>query len=273
MPLHRASRFLGILLAFAGLAMLLPTPVAAQGLDEVKANYTKYEYRIPMRDGKRLFTSVYVPKDQSKTYPILLMRTPYNVKPYGVDEYKDNLGPSPLFGKAGYVFAYQDVRGRWMSEGDFVNMRPHNTRGNGDIDESTDTYDTIEYLLKKVPNHNGKVGQWGISYPGFYTVCGMIDAHPALKAVSPQAPVTDWFVGDDWHHNGALFLPHMFNFMGRFDRPRPEPTRKFDATFDHGTPDGYDFFLKLGPAQRGGQPALQGPGGVLGRGDETWHLR
>jgi putative CocE/NonD family hydrolase len=230
------------------LAVLAPPRAVAQGVEDIKARYTKYEYRIPMRDGKNLFTSVYVPKDASQTYPILLMRTPYSVAPYSVDAYPEALRPGPLFAKAGYIFAYQDVRGRWMSEGEFVHMRPHNVaKKNGDIDESTDTYDTIEYLLKKVPGHNGKVGQWGISYPGFYTAAGMIDAHPALKAVSPQAPVTDWFVGDDWHHNGALFLPHMFNFMSRFERPRPEPTKKFEAKFDHGTPDGYQFFLDLGP--------------------------
>jgi putative CocE/NonD family hydrolase len=222
---------------------------SAQGLEYVKANYTKYEYRIPMRDGKKLFTAVYVPKDQSKRYPILLTRTPYSVGPYGVDRYKSNLGPSPLFGKSGYIFAYQDVRGRWMSEGEFVNMRPHNPTKNGstDIDESSDTFDTIDWLIKHVPNNNGRVGQTGISYPGFYTAAGMIDAHPALKASSPQAPVTDWFVGDDWHHNGALFLPHMFNFMANFGRPRPEPTKKFNPRFEHETPDGYDFFLRLGP--------------------------
>ena len=117
-----------------------------------------------------------------------------------------------------------------MSEGEFVNMRPHNPakKAPTDIDESTDTYDTIDWLVKHVPNHNGKVGLWGISYPGFYTAAGMIDAHPALKAVSPQAPVTDWFIGDDWHHNGAFFLPHMFNFMAASIGPRPEPTKKFD---------------------------------------------
>src|SRR5262245_5119624 len=191
---------------------------------DVKAHYTKYEYRIPMRDGKRLFTAVYVPKDQDQAYPILMTRTPYSCRPYGADQYPDRLGPSLLFTKAGYIFVYQDVRGRWMSEGEFVNMRPHvpEKKGRDEIDESTDTYDTIDWLVKKVPNNNGKVGLWGISYPGFYTAAGMIDAHPALKAASPQAPVTDWFVGDDWHHNGALFLPHMFNFMARFDRPRPE---------------------------------------------------
>jgi putative CocE/NonD family hydrolase len=233
------------------LILFAATPgfVAAQGLEYVKANYTKYEYRIPMRDGKKLFTAVYVPKDQSKPYPILLTRTPYSVRPYGVDQYKSDLGPSPLFGKSGYIFAYQDVRGRWMSEGEFVNMRPHNPekKGADEIDESSDTYDTIERLVKHVPNNNGRVGQSGISYPGFYTAAGMIDAHPALKASSPQAPVTDWFIGDDWHHNGALFLPHMFNFMAGFGRPRPQPVKKFEHKFDYETQDGYQFFLRLGP--------------------------
>ena len=249
--------------------LLLPGRAVAQGLEKVKADYTKYEYRIPMRDGKRLFTAVYVPKDDSRTYPILLTRTPYSVRPYGEDQYKDSLGPSPLFTKAGYIFAYQDVRGRWMSEGEYVNMRPHNPdKKANDIDESTDTYDTIEWLVKHVANNNGKVGMWGISYPGFYTAAGMIDAHPALKAVSPQAPVTDWFVGDDWHHNGALFLPHMFNFMARFDRPRPEPTKKFTATFDHDTPDGYDFFLKLGPLTEAGKKYFKGEAAFF---DEVVH--
>ncbi|HEY7428744.1 MAG TPA: CocE/NonD family hydrolase [Gemmataceae bacterium] len=225
-----------------------PGDAAAQGLEYVKAHYTKYEYRIPMRDGKKLFTTVYVPKDESKRYPILLMRTPYSVRPYGIDRYKAELGPSPLFGKAGYIFANQDVRGCWMSEGEFVNMRPHNpAKKESDIDESSDTWDTIEFLVKHVPNNNGRVGQWGISYPGFYTAAGMIDAHPALKACSPQAPVTDWFIGDDWHHNGALFLPHMFNFMANLGRPRPKPRKKFEFKFDYETPDGYNFFLHLGP--------------------------
>ena len=248
LPLRPSSP---LLFSVVGLLLLAAAPgdAAAQGLEYVKANYTKYEYRIPMRDGTKLFTAVYVPKDESKRYPIWLTRTPYSVRPYGVDQYKSDLGPSPLFGKAGYIFAYQDVRGRWMSEGKFINMRPHNPakKDKTDIDESSDTYDTIDWLVKHVPNNNGRVGQSGISYPGFYTAAGMIDAHPALKACSPQAPVTDWFIGDDWHHNGALFLPHMFNFMASFGRPRPEPVKKFDHRFDHGTPDGYDFFLRLGP--------------------------
>lgn len=236
-------------LAAVLLALVAPTALLAQGLEQVKAQYTKYEYRIPMRDGKKLFTAVYVPKDDAQKYPLLLTRTPYSCRPYGADQYKTDLGPAPLFAKAGYIFVYQDVRGRWMSEGEFVNMRPHLDvkKSPQDIDESSDTYDTIDWLVKHVPGNNGKVGLWGISYPGFYTDAGMIDAHPALKAASPQAPVTDWFIGDDWHHNGALFLPHCFNFMANFGRPRPEPVKKEKPRFDHEMVDGYDFFLQMGP--------------------------
>lgn len=246
LQLHQLAQFL-VLSMIVG-PTLGNQSAFGQGLEHIKANYTKYEYRIPMRDGKRLFTAVYVPKDAAKSYPMLMTRTPYSVRPYGVDQYRGDLGPSPLFGKAGYIFVYQDVRGCWMSEGDFVNMRPHlpNKRTPQDIDESTDTFDTIDWLIKQIPNHNGKVGMMGISYPGFYTAAGMIDAHPALVACSPQAPIADWFIGDDWHHNGALQLPHVFNFMATHGRPRPEPTKKYDFKFDHGTPDGYDFFLRMG---------------------------
>ena len=229
-------------------AMLIPNVAAAQGLEHIKAHYTKYEYHIPMRDGKRLFTAVYVPKDDSETYPMLLKRTPYSVRPYGADQYPDNLGPSPLFASAGYIFVYQDVRGRWMSEGEFVHMRPHRSRKTkpNEIDESTDTWDTVDWLIKNIRGHNGRVGIAGISYPGFYTAAGIIDSHPAIKAASPQAPVNDWFVGDDWHHNGAFFLAHMFNWMARSGRNRPEPTKKFPrATFDYGTPDGYEFYRRI----------------------------
>ena len=248
LSIHRKSLLLAALLV-SPLMTVLASIADAQGIEHVKSNYTKYEYRIPMRDGKRLFTAVYVPKDASKTYPMMLTRTPYSVKPYGVDQYRENLGPSALFGKAGYIFVYQDVRGRWMSEGEFVDMRPHRAVKSGptDIDESTDTWDTIEWLTKNITNHNGKVGMMGISYPGFYTSAGMINAHPALVACSPQAPIVDWFVGDDWHHNGALQLPHAFNFMATQGHKRPEPTKKIDHKFDHETPDGYEFFLKMGP--------------------------
>jgi putative CocE/NonD family hydrolase len=145
-------------------AALAAQVLLAQGVDYVKSNYTKYEYQIPMRDGKRLFTSVYVPKDAAKPYPIMLSRTPYSVAPYGIDNYRASLGPSELFAKESYIFAYQDVRGRWMSEGEFVNMRPYNPdKGPRDIDETSDTWDTIDWLVKHVPNNNGRVGMWGIS--------------------------------------------------------------------------------------------------------------
>jgi uncharacterized protein len=249
MPGRRRFRLFLIWSTLVVLGCLHPGLLFAQGQAYVREHYTKSEFRVPMRDGIHLFTSVYAPKDQSQRYPIMLMRTPYSVQPYGEKSYRSDLGPSALFGKDGYIVVYQDVRGCWMSEGEFVNMRPHLDHKGGpkDIDESTDTFDTIDWLIKQVPNHNGRVGMWGISYPGFYTAAGMIDAHPALKAASPQAPVTDWFTGDDFHHNGALFLPHAFNFLAFFGHPRPEPTTTSRHRFDHGTPDGYEFFMKLGP--------------------------
>ena len=236
-------------LSIAGLILtFLVQPSSAQGPEWIKANYTKYEYQIPMRDGVKLFTSVLVPKDASKPHPILLNRTPYDVAPYGVDKTPSNLLPSPAFATAGYIFADQDVRGRWMSEGEFVNMRPIRAdKASPGIDESTDTYDTIDWLVKNIPGNNGRVGQWGISYPGFYTASALVDAHPALKAASPQAPVTDWFIGDDFHRNGVFWLPHAFNFLANFGKPRPSPIKVApDKPFDHGTPDGYEFFLDLG---------------------------
>jgi uncharacterized protein len=215
----------------------------------VKEHYTKYEYRIPMRDGKRLFTSVYVPKDSSRSYPILMDRTPYSVSPYGTDQYKRLIGPSEEFERAGYIVVYQDVRGRYMSEGDFVEMRPHidNKKSNADVDDASDTYDTIDWLLKNIPNNNGNVGIWGISYPGFYTSASIIDSHPALKAASPEAPMTDLFMGDDAYHGGAFMLAANFGFYSRF-KPQNGPTLppKVTPPFDYGTTDGYQFFLHLG---------------------------
>ena len=218
----------------------------------IRENYTKFEYRIPMRDGARLFTSVYVPKDvfsDGRTYPIMMQRTGYNVAPYGTDLYRTNLGPSELFEREKFIFVYQDVRGRFMSEGDFVTIRPQKAVKNGpkDTDESTDTYDTIDWLAKHVPSNTAKVGMWGVSQPGFYATAGMIDAHPALVAVAPQAPVTDYYMGDDVYHNGAFMLAHRFSFyMGFRDRvgdPAPPPRT---LPFDFGTPDGYEFYLNLG---------------------------
>ncbi len=214
-----------------------------------KQSYIKREYQIPMRDGKKLFTAVYMPKDDSKKYPILMWRTPYSVHPYGENKFPKKFGPSPLFMDEGYIFVYQDVRGRFMSQGEYVNMRPYipDKTDSLIIDETTDTYDTIDWLIKNIPNNNGRVGMWGISYPGFYSSMGLIDSHPALKAVSPQAPIADWFIGDDMHHNGAFTLMLAFNFFSTFGKPRPEPTTEWPPRFKHGTPDGYRFFLDMGP--------------------------
>jgi uncharacterized protein len=224
-----------------------PTPPAE---DFVRAHYTKYEFRIPMRDGQRLFTSVYVPKEAaSGPYPFLIDRTPYSVAPYGEDRYPTHLGPSDEFQKSGYIFVYQDVRGRWMSEGEFVEMRPHidEKKSPQDVDDASDTYDTIEFLLKHVPNNNGKVGIWGISYPGFYTSASIIDSHPALVAASPQAPMTDLFLGDDGYHGGAFMLAANFGFYAPFFYPQNSPqTPKPAVPFDWGTPDHYKFFLDAG---------------------------
>src|SRR5579862_1078891 len=218
----------------------------------IRENYTKFEYHVAMRDGARLFTSVYVPKDvftDGRTYPIMMQRTGYNVAPYGPDLYRANLGPSELFEREKFIFVYQDVRGRFMSDGDFVTIRPQKPVKNGpkDTDESSDTYDTIEWLVKHVPGNTGKVGMWGVSQPGFYATAGMIDAHPALVAVAPQAPVTDYYMGDDVYHNGAFMLAHRFSFYMGF-QPRegdPEPPRPA-LPFQYGTPDGYEFYLDMG---------------------------
>jgi uncharacterized protein len=216
---------------------------------DVKAHYTKYEYRVPMRDGVHLFTSVYVPKDFSHSYPFLIDRTPYSVGPYGVDQYRSQLGPSPDFDKAGYIFVFQDVRGRFMSEGTFVEMRPHidNKKSNKDVDDASDLYDTIDWLLKNIPNNNGNAGIWGISYPGFYTSASIIDSHPALKAASPQAPMTDLFMGDDAYHGGAFMLAANFGFYVFFAPQQNPELPKESVPFDFGTKNGYDFYLNAGP--------------------------
>ncbi|MBB6270247.1 hypothetical protein HDF26_000674 [Pedobacter cryoconitis] len=213
----------------------------------IRTNYTKIERLIPMRDGVRLFTSIYIPKDKAEKYPFIINRTPYSVAPYGAEKYRTNLGPSSLFIREGYIFVYQDVRGKWMSEGNFVDTRPFNPqkKGKNQIDESSDTYDTIDWLIKNIPGNNGKAGAWGISYPGFYATASILSNHPALKAVSPQAPVTDWYVGDDITHNGAFFLGN-FMFFSTFGQIRPQPTIKAPERLNLGTEDGYQFFLKEG---------------------------
>ncbi len=257
----RCARWFPPLLVVCVLAALPVAGARSRSQDEIRARYVKHEHRIPMRDGVELFTSVYVPKDagRGRLYPVLLTRTPYGVAPYGSGEYPEDLGPSPAAAQEGFIFAYQDVRGRFMSEGQFVNMRPYEpAKGPEDVDESTDAFDTIDWLVKQIHGNNGRVGLWGISYPGFYAAMAAIDAHPALVAVSPQAPIADWFMGDDFHHNGALFLPHMFNFLASFGRPRPEPTTQWGPRFDHGTADGYRFFLDAGPMPSFDRDYLEG---------------
>jgi len=247
---------LNLILVFAVVPIFAQQTLEQKELAEyIRDNYDKREVMIPMRDGVKLFTSIYTPEKKSQKYPILLNRTPYTVAPYGKDkdgkdQFKDRLGPNALFAREGYIFVYQDVRGRWMSEGKFEDVRPdiaNNTPRQ--IDESTDTYDTIEWLLKNVDNHNGRVGTYGISYPGFYVSAGSIDSHPALKACSPQAPVSDWFIGDDMHHNGALFLAQNFSFFTTMGQPRAVPTSTGDYLKPWTGParvDGYNYFLKTG---------------------------
>jgi uncharacterized protein len=238
-------------LPFAGAQQPAPQPASE---DFVRAHYTKYEFRIPMRDGLRLFTAVYVPKASAfpadaGPYPFMMSRTPYSVGPYGEDRYPAHLGPSDEFEKSGYIFVYQDVRGRWMSEGTFVEMHPaiDEKKSAKDVDESSDTYDTIEFLLKQVPNNNGKVGIWGISYPGFYTSASIINSHPAIAAASPQAPMTDLFLGDDSYHGGAFMLSAGFGFYAPFFRAQQNPTSSAGgASFDFGTIDTYKFYLEAG---------------------------
>jgi len=208
--------------AIAALVMLSPANAAraeekAPDFD-LREHYTKYEYRIPMRDGVKLFTAVYVPKDAATPYPFLMVRTPYSVAPYGPDEYGASPSPAEIFTKAGYIFVMQDVRGRNLSEGTFIEETPHRAEKHGpaDVDESSDTYDTVEWLLQHVPNNNGRVGLWGISYPGFFTEAGIIDSHPAIKAASPQAPMPDEYLGDDIYHGGAFMLAANFGFYTSF---------------------------------------------------------
>ncbi|HVW97194.1 MAG TPA: CocE/NonD family hydrolase [Mucilaginibacter sp.] len=240
------------LLLLTGLALWC-TCIRAQSTPDtgyVREHYTKIERYIPMRDGKKLFTAIYMPKDQSKKYPFLMTRTPYTVSPYGENNYRRSLGQNILLEKEGFIFVYQDVRGKWMSEGDFVDVRPNvdNKKGKQQVDESSDTYDTIDWLIKNVPNNNGKVGIEGISYPGFYSTASLPNAHPALKAVSPQAPVTDWFIGDDFHHNGALFIMDAFSFITSFGVPRPVPITpaQFKTRIKFSYADNYKFYLKMG---------------------------
>lgn len=233
--------------------------LSGQTIDTVwlAKNYTKNEVMIPMRDGKKLFTTVYAPKDNTEKHPFLMVRTPYSVAPYGKNKFSSRLYATHWVNylKENYIIVMQDVRGKYMSEGEFVDVRPFipNKKNKTDIDEASDTYDAIDWLLKNVPGNNGNVGVFGISYPGFYSTMAALSNHPALKAVSPQAPVTDWFMGDDFHHNGAFALGDGFNFYYSFGQKRTKPGPETAPTFKFPGKDNYDFYLKMGAIKNYGK--------------------
>lgn len=210
----------------------------------VRKHYTKQEYMVPMRDGVKLYTQVYRPTFSNEKLPFLLMRTPYQIKPYNSHEFREKLGPYPAFDREGFIFVYQNVRGRFLSEGTFLNMRPHTNESS----VANDTYDTIEWLLKNIPDHNGRVGTRGISYPGFQAAAGMINGHPALKAVAPQAPIADWF-WDDMHHHGAFALALAFRFFSFFGHEHDGTQTDWPERPEYGYADGYDFYLDMGPTR------------------------
>ena len=221
----------------------------AQDSAWIRENYYKIERNVPMRDGVKLFTSMYIPKDTTTQHPILMTRTPYSCAPYGEDKWK-NYTPSYVryYLREGYIVIIQDVRGRWMSEGQFVDVRPFikDKKGTTDVDEASDTYDAIDWLVRNVPHNNGRVGVFGISYPGFYSTMAAASGHPALKAVSPQAPVTDWFMGDDFHHNGAFMVMDGWDFYSSFGKPRPQPTTVGPSGFEFNSKDNYEWYLRTG---------------------------
>ncbi|MCO5298092.1 MAG: CocE/NonD family hydrolase [Fimbriimonadaceae bacterium] len=233
-------RWILLFLAAASLASAQPA--------YVREHFDKREVEIPMRDGVKLFTSIYIPKGVTDA-PFLMQRTPYSCRPYGPDAFRGSLGPESEFTKKPYIFVYQDVRGRYMSEGEFAWMRPFKPlKKPGEADETTDTWDTIDWLLENVKPNNGRVGVYGTSFPGHYAAQCLIHPHPALKAAAPQAPMADNWLGDDMHHNGAFWLPHAMNFIAGFGKKRDGPTQDYGPrVFQHGTNDGYKFFLEMGP--------------------------
>jgi putative CocE/NonD family hydrolase len=249
-----------VLLAIAVPMLSSRAQGSGAGAKEVSDRYLKREVQIPMRDGTRLFTAIYTPRDTTRPYPIMLMRTPYGIGPYGAEAYPASLGPWKAFQDDGYIFVNQDVRGRYMSEGYYQFMTPHLAvkRGPKDVDESSDTYDTIDWLVKNVGGNNGRVGTLGNSAPGFFVAAGLPDAHPAHKAAYPSAPMIDWYLGDDRHHNGALTLAQTFNFLSSFDQPRSGPVASYPARPAFSTSDGYNFFLRTGPTKNFSRDHLQG---------------
>jgi hypothetical protein len=244
----KSKSLIPINLVFLVLMMGFCFPSYSQSPDELKQKYKKEEVYITMRDGIRLFTSIYTPKNKSVAHPVLLNRTPYNIEPGGPGSYNFFMQLYSRFTDDEYIMVFQDVRGKYMSEGAFEDIRPviPVKKSDKDIDESTDTWDTVDWLVKNIKNNNGNIGIFGISYPGFYSTMGLINAHPAVKAVSPQAPVTAWFLGDDFHHNGAFFLLDCFSFYYSNGQPHRTPTREGYPSFKWPVPDSYEFFLSIG---------------------------
>lgn len=238
--------------AFTLILTLLTLVAISQPSNYVRDNYSKIDTTITMRDGVKLYTIIYIPKDASAKYPFLMERTPYSIAPYGDGNYARSLGPNNALMQEKYIFVYQDVRGRYMSEGHNQEVTPYiaHKKSNKDVDESSDTYDTMEWLVKNIPNNNGRAGLYGISYPGFYATASLPGAHPSIRAVSPQAPVTDEFIGDDANHNGAFFLMDNFDFMNSFGKERNGPTKSYGPPiFNASRTDAYKFFLELGPVK------------------------
>ncbi len=253
------------LLAFS---FILSVNINAQNTDSswFVNNYSKKEQYITMRDGVKLFTSFYIPKDQTEKHPFLLTRTPYSCSPYGEDKFASYWqGFRMAYAKENYILVTQDVRGRFMSEGDFVDVRPFNKnkKTSKDIDEASDTYDAIDWMVKNIPNNNGNVGVVGTSYPGFYATEAALSGHPALKAVSPQAPVTDWFIGDDFHHKGVFFAMDGFSFYSSFGKPHHVPMKEYGRGFETNIKDNYKFFLEAG--------AVKNLAAMIGDSIKFWH--
>lgn len=255
MAIQPLKTLLSFLLLVPVLVVAQPSPATnpypftlAQDSAYVREHYQKSEFMVPMRDGTKLFTQVYAPNDQTTRHPIILQRTPYSCQPYGVDRYRRRVGPNAFMLREGYIVVYQDVRGRWASEGTFVEMTPHLDvkKSPADHDEASDTYDTIDWLLKNIPANNGNVGQWGISYPGFFTSAGALSGHPALKASSPQAPMADLW-RDDAFHNGAFMLAANFSFYPYFQEHKQPTKENPPLLFTIDDPDGYHFYLNMGP--------------------------
>lgn len=218
------------------LGLMVQAPLVAQE-KAAPPSYSRRNEMIAMRDGVKLNTAIHVLADQKEPLPIILLRTPYSGdRSTPREPYLRNLADE------GYIFVFQDIRGRFKSEGTFDMVRAPRDKNNPQaIDESSDTYDTIEWLLKNVPNNNGRVGMLGISYDGWLATMALIDPHPALKAASPQAPVADMFMGDDFHHNGAFRLSYGFEYVTMMETDNRLTQFKFDKL------DTYDWYLKLGP--------------------------